>query len=359
MTRVLPTSAAEISPDWLTDVLRQAGFSGLVVRTADLTRIGQNQSFTGGGLYRIGLTFDGPAGKAPESLVAKLSPSDPEQAARFHAANHREVAFYTTLAGQYDLPTPRCYFGRVDAARQASLLLLQDLGDARSVPFAAGLCETDAAAVVDALARVHSTWWNSPQLDGFDGMALLDEFGFSACWGRYRDKVATLLGNVDIPASFFALGDHLAAHWPRIFGDLLARGPVTALHRDVQADNVMFDATGQAVLLDWQIMGQGRGAYDVAYALISSLTPQLRRRAERGLVARYHRALVDAGVADYAIDDCWQDYLRAVVGKVFLTVVATVIFEHGSDHKIAWRRVDLERLLAFCADHEISAQTFA
>ncbi len=358
MMLALPTTAAEITPAWLTDALQAAGLAGVVVSSATLTRIGQDEGFTGGRLYRIGLTYRGMPDRAPMSLVAKLSPSDPVMAAHVYAANCREVMLYTRMVGTTDLAVPRCYFGAADPDGHASLLLLQDLAGARSVPFATGLSTTDAAAVTDALAKIHANWWQSPRLQDLSGMALLDEFGFSRCWARYPDKVADLLGGIEIPATFLDLGDHLVAHQAQVYGDLLERGPLTCLHRDIHADNVMFGAQGEAILLDWQIMGKGRGTYDIGYLLISSLSPDTRLASERNLVLGYHAALEGYGVTEYAADQCWQDYLKSVVGKFFVTVVATVILDNASPHKIAWRKTDLERLLAFCADHQISAKSF-
>ena len=124
----------------------------------------------------------------------------------------------------------------------------------------------------------------------------------------------------------------------------------------------MFEASakhGAAVLLDWQFAGKGRGVYDVAYFLISSIDPAQRRNMERGLVALYHAQLLRAGITDYTLSHCWADYLQSVAGKLLMTVAATVLLDNASPHKQAWRRADLTRLLAFCADHRIAPATFA
>jgi hypothetical protein len=61
--------------------------------------------------------------------------------------------------------------------------------------------------------------------------------------------------------------------------------------------------------------------------------------------------LLQRGVTGYDLDTCWTDYLQSVVGKLFITVVATILLDNSGSAKTAWRRADLERLLAFCADH--------
>ncbi|MES2145198.1 MAG: phosphotransferase, partial [Pseudomonadota bacterium] len=239
MTFALPRSAAEITPDWLTLALRAGGLESVVVAAAMLTRIGQEQSFTGGAVFRISLTWRGPE-RGPDSLVAKLSPPDPGLAAAFFAANCREVAFYDRLAGQGVLPVPRAYFHAADARRNASVILLQDLKDTRAVPFAQGFSAVEAGTAVDALAQVHAAFWQHPGLADFDGMALLRTFDFGACWARFPKAIGAILGDAALPPSFLALGDWLAANQNRVFADLYAQGPVTCLHRDLQADNVVF-----------------------------------------------------------------------------------------------------------------------
>ncbi len=358
MTRHVPKDADEITPDWLTHALRAGGAGDISVTAVKVDRIGQDQGFTGGAIYRIVPDYRA-AGSGPASLVAKLSPADPVLATRFLAANVREVAFYDSVRAQDNLPVPNCHFGAVDPARKASVILLQDLQGLRSVRFATGLSVPDAASLVDALARVHGTWWQHPELADVDAMALLDDFDLADCWARYPAKLARLLTDVRLPRSFMVLVDHLVTNQTRIFGDLAGQGPVTCLHGDTQADNVMFDADGRAILLDWQMTGKGCGTSDIAYALVSSCTPAVRRACERDLVARYHRALCQQGVADYSLTQCWQDYQRGVAGKILMTVVATVLFDTASAHKIAWRRTDLDRLLAFCADHDVGPATLA
>ena len=45
-----------------------------------------------------------------------------------------------------------------------------------------------------------------------------------------------------------------------------------------------------------------------------------RRRHERGIVASYHRALVTAGVGDYTLDNCWDDYVGNLIQAPLIIV---------------------------------------
>ena len=342
MTPAIPEGPQDLTGAWLGAVLGHE--TGPVMGQ----RIGEEAGFTGGGLYRL-TTAEG-------SWVVKLSPSDPATRALLTRANQREVRFYTELSA--GLPVPDCAYGAVDADTGASVVVLQDLAGFRAGDFRAGLSAVETAAVADALADIHAAWWDAAALRGLSGVAMLAEFGFADCWAAYPRAVARLLPEVTLPRAFLALGDHIAAHAEALFSGLLEHGPLTVLHRDCQADNVMFDGDGGAVILDWQLLGKGRGVYDVAYLLISSLQPELRRTIEAEVVRRYHDRLCARGVTGYGFEECWADYRRAVIGKVFLTTVATVLLGNDTAHRRAWRRVDLERLIAFCADHGLGPGDF-
>ena len=93
--------------------------------------------------------------------------------------------------------------------------------------------------------------------------------------------------------------------------------------------------------------------------MASSLEPDVRRGCEDALITRYHRALVEGGVVEYTAAQCRADYGVSVLGRLFITAVATVKLDNTSDHRRAWRRADLTRLLAFVADHRVTADRVA
>lgn len=334
----LPRSVEDISSAWLSRVL------GRAVSVRGVEQIGVDEGFTGGGLYRLRCD--------QETLIAKLSPSDPRLSEDFKAANAREVQFYTQFVQDDRLPVPRCHHGAFDANTGASVLIIEDVGAGRSVPFTAGCSLRDAERVVDALARIHAAFWQAPELVDVQGVETLDEFDFTDVWERYADAVGDVLG-CDVPSSVQKLGDYFAHNRHSVFGRLLDTEPMTLLHRDVQVDNILFHDDTVSIL-DWQFVGKGRGAYDLAYFLISSLDPAVRRGHEKDLLQRYVAGL---GRADYGFEQCWQDYILGVFGKINVTVVATVLLDNTGSHKQAWRRADLDRVVAFCEDHQITPES--
>ena len=81
------------------------------------------------------------------------------------------------------------------------------------------------------------------------------------------------------------------------------------LHGDYRLDNLLFDPGQSWVsVVDWQTLGVGLPARDLAYFTATSLNPQLRPTIEKDLVKDYHRALLGYGVTGYDFDACWRDY---------------------------------------------------
>ena len=74
-------------------------------------------------------------------------------------------------------------------------------------------------------------------------------------------------------------------------------------------------------VVDWQTLGVGLPARDLAYFTATSLTPELRAAIEKDLVDEYHRALRDFGVTDYDRETCWQDYRLGMTQTVLISAL--------------------------------------
>jgi len=86
------------------------------------------------------------------------------------------------------------------------------------------------------------------------------------------------------------------------------------LHGDYRLDNLLFDPGRTRVcVVDWQTLGIGLPARDLAYFTATSLDSQLRPVIEQSLVDDYHLALLGHGVSGYDRDACWRDYRLGVV----------------------------------------------
>ena len=163
MSLPIPEGPDGLTPDWLSAAL------GHAVASVTVTRIGEDEGFTGGALYRLEMP--------DQSLIAKLSPTDPVLRKTFASANAREVNFYREWSN--GLPVPVASFAAIDTETGASIVMMDDLGAARAVPFARGADVRDVEAVLATFARIHAAWWEAPTLSQLSGAAVLKEHSFA------------------------------------------------------------------------------------------------------------------------------------------------------------------------------------
>ena len=94
------------------------------------------------------------------------------------------------------------------------------------------------------------------------------------------------------------------------------------LHGDYRLDNMLFDPDLRRVsVVDWQTLGVGLPARDLAYFTATSLDSQLRASIEEALVDEYHRTLTGYGVADYDRETCWRDYRLGVPQALLISAL--------------------------------------
>ena len=84
------------------------------------------------------------------------------------------------------------------------------------------------------------------------------------------------------------------------------------MHGDAHRGNMYFSG-GKAGLLDWQAVRRGHPARELAYTLITSLTPEDRRATQRDLLNDYRRALAAAGGPLLDGNDMWLRYRQAAL----------------------------------------------
>ena len=311
-----PKDPTELDAAWFTRALRSTGTIGDDVEVARFTaeQIGQGVGILAL-LWRISLAYtDG--GSGPATAVLKLPATAPESR---HVADsfrfyEREVRFYEEAAERTPLRTAARYASSFDEGSGDFVLLMEDLAGRTVHDQVAGCPAGDAERDLRALAAHHAAWWESPELasmpwavrvmDPPNPQALVPALRQS--WPIIESRFADCLRGPMYDA---------AKRMPDVVVPLMERlsePPVTLLHGDHRLDNLFFSADDVATL-DWQIVGRGRGPYDVAYFLSQSIVPEERKRVERDLVGAYHDALVEHGVTGYSFDDCWEDYRLATL----------------------------------------------
>jgi hypothetical protein len=309
MSSPFPRNPAELHPEWLTMVLRTDG----VLHDAQIVALEVSEDVgkgAAGQLVRASLTYDREEPGAPQSVIAKFSSTDAavRDFMQRIGAYEREVRFYRTIAGSYDLPAPHCYFGQLNVTSGDMLLLLEDLDHMRCGSTATGCSLPDAALAIDAIASIHTRLWQAPALQGWKLPRERTEFLQQWYHGQQGPFLATFGSHVpDVLLPTIAqLGDLLP--------DLLAsinRPPQTLIHMDYHLDNIFFSTspdTTNARIIDWGLCASGRGGYDLAYLLGVCLTTHDRRINEMALLQRYHATLLQDGVQDYPFEQCQADY---------------------------------------------------
>jgi hypothetical protein len=107
------------------------------------------------------------------------------------------------------------------------------------------------------------------------------------------------------------------------------------LHGDYRLDNMLFDpARTRVSIVDWQTLGVGLPARDLAYFTATSLNSQLREAIQEDLVTEYHRALAKFGVTDYDPETCWRDYRLGVLQAPLISALGfafAAATERGDD----------------------------
>lgn len=166
---MIPNRVEELTPEWLTEALRSGGVLGAGARvvSVEAERLGEGAGFIGQ-LFRLRLTYEGDAGDAPATLIAKTPTLDEgsRAVALMYGLYEREYRFYKELAAEIAFRTPRCYYADGDADTARYILLLEDMGaHGTAGDQVAGCTAEQAHLALRELARHHAQWWRSPRLD--------------------------------------------------------------------------------------------------------------------------------------------------------------------------------------------------
>jgi hypothetical protein len=352
MTPVLER-IADLSPSWLTEALRQAGFT-VTVADVEVHAIGTGQMANS---FRLRPTYVGDQGSAPATVVAKLAAGDLAARQRVADGFRKEVGFYAKVVHTVDVRAPQCWYWAITEDGTDFTLLLEDIFAARPGVQVDGCSLEQAKAAVTNLAALHAPRWNDESLFDLEFVARADE------------PSAAFLGDIFATATeqfverFDALDKEEITTLRRaaqVIGNwVLARPtPFSITHGDYRLDNLMFPPTGsEVVALDWQTTNAGPPARDLSYFLGTSLQPQVRKANEASLVAAYHDELTRRGVTGYSADECFDDYrlgqlqgpLITVLGAIYATAQRS---QPGDDMFVSMAKrscaaiVDLESILA-------------
>jgi hypothetical protein len=327
----IPTGADDLTPGWLTSVLR-GSFDGRVT-AVDKTPVGTGQIADS---VRVALTWD-PPGAGPASIVCKVTTASEtsKRAAMATRTYEVEVGFYNHLAPTVAVRCPQCWWAGHDPATGAYGVVLEDLAPAVQGDQVAGCSVDDAALALDEAALLHGSRW-------------ADEKLFSLPWlgntGATGGGMANFVSAV-LPGFLDRYGDRLSPDVvalcqrfaPKASGyGIVEDQPRTVVHGDFRNDNLMFGLE-RVCVLDWQTVSIGHALSDVSYFLGGSLLPDDRAKHEGDLVRQYVDRLRATGV-DIAWDDAWRGYRRFAFGGMVMAIIASMLVtrtDRGDDMFVA------------------------
>ncbi len=320
--------AADVTPDWLTRVLRRAGAlaDGASVRSFATAPIGTGQMAD---TTRFTLTLDEP-GAGPASVVGKFASADDQSRGTGLAlrAYEVEVRFYQEVAARIGARVPTTYLAEVEPETGWFTLVMEDIAGAVQGDQIAACTPDIAGSVLAEMAGLHAPCWESPTLETLEWLNRStpesDEFlvamvssllpGFLE---RYADELAP--EHQDVCRLF-------AEHLPTYLR--LRGGPRTASHGDFRLDNLLFQpGDPRPVVVDWQTVGWAGASVDVAYFIGGCLSTEDRRAHEQDLLARYHEALCQRGVRDYSLEQLRADARRDSFAGLLMAIVASMVVQ--------------------------------
>jgi hypothetical protein len=338
-----PTKSSDVTARWLTEQVGKAvGAVALSAASLDGTTGTTDRR-------RLVVEWD-QAGKAaglPANLFVKSSPLTAKNRVMVAALDMavNEVKFYQQAAAELDGIVPKAWFSYAGVGARF-LIVLDDLVAQGATPYAlADRCEVDhARGLVDAFARLHAQFWESPRFTS--------DLSWAKTWStRPGNKVLKLFYSrgrrgalrLDRPeetaavrAVAAALDEHIDAYYREF-----EVGPLTLLHGDSHLGNTYSMPDGRSGLLDWQVVWRGPGLREVTYWMTAGLDPDIRRKHERELLERYLEGLRAGGVENVpSPDDAYQRY-RLFAAEAWDATAMTIAWpglQAQENAEAAWRR---------------------
>lgn len=323
----IPRRPTDLTAEWLTGALSAEGHH-VRIDDVDVTPVGTGQTAA---TYRITPAYADKPENLPDTFIVKLPAQDDALRAVLALGYRSEIAFYDRIAHRMTVPTPHCFYRDITSDGSDFVLMLADQAPAAQGDQIRGASSAQARASVTALAGLHGPSWCDPTWLDLAEAAMpkpgdrAAAEGLGAVCRMAADKVLDGLGprlSADDRALLTEAMDAV--------GDWLIHAPArySLVHGDYRLDNLLFHTDdGGVTVVDWQTVGVGLPARDLAYFIATGLHPETRATDERALVDDYRNALARQGVTDYDHETCWEDYrfgmiqaaLTPTLGYMFAT----------------------------------------
>ncbi len=315
-------SPGDVTTDWLTDVLKHAGYdaqvAGFTQRNVGTGQVGQN--------VRFEITYA--SGEGPASMVGKFASDDPVSRQTGIAVNDylKEVLFYQQLQSTVDITTPKIYFSAINLQQPDDfVLMMEDLSPAVQGDQLAGCSADHANLAIQELAGLAGPrwcdkslkqleWLAPPQVAGADANALWHMF-YPGFIERYESRIAQ---------EHLKLIERYSERASASNASSSESEPFTLVHIDYRLDNMMFGGPYPVAIVDWS-PSLGSGGADAAYFMGTGMEAELRSKDEQHIIRDYHSRLLSYDIDNYDFDACWRDYRKSSFAGLSMAVIASMI----------------------------------
>jgi tRNA A-37 threonylcarbamoyl transferase component Bud32 len=303
-----PTRPEGLTKEWLADKL------GVSVNGFYVNPLGE-------GVGVIGLvcrvTLDSPDG--PATVIAKFAATAEEnrEIANTYSMYLREYRFYSQLAENIPINSPRCYYSEYNHSTNEFVLLLEEIQGYRLGDQVTGCSIDEAQLVIESLAALHRSTWlvgDETEIDRHNSPAQIQgmTMGFDMGWPAVREKFPDI-----VTEEIFKLGMSLGIKVEPLLAKVCS-APHCLAHGDLRLDNVFF-GENEIVLVDFQAICKSAPEHDLAYFVTQSLKPDVRNA--RDWVAIYHELLTSEDI-EYTLEQCRARYQQCAL--YFLCYAAVI-----------------------------------
>lgn len=314
------TNIEQITPEWLTNCLRQRGVlpSGQVVTISGLQ---EETVLSVVGRMDVKYSQDAPS-TAPKSLFLKTGVSEDAENEDWIG----EVSFYKTIASSIPSVTVPCYDAAYVANPARFHILLDDFTSSHQrIKWPLPATQDQYLQMIDCLSDLHSAWWNHPRL-GVDIQTRFTETkldNWISVWEQQLAHFYDELGDRLLPGRKKLYEMVLHPLLARLLERRKSQTHYTIAHQDAHPYNFLFpnDTLNHTTsLVDWATWDMEVGARDLAYLIALHCFPEQRLSIERPLLQHYHNRLLEKGIADYSWEQLWEDYRLFVAWNLFVPV---------------------------------------
>lgn len=336
---ILITSPDQINPDWLTQRLREGGCLPYF-RVRDIRLLHSRESDSAI-LHTLRLRFSdiSVTRTLPDTAVLKVCHAG-------HPLADREVTFYGRLLpelkqsyGDIELSICNCYDAFYDIDADQSHVLLAGLLDSyKGQSEANPPSRRHFAQLADALARIHTCFWEDKRLGHTLGISL-GEWGLDAGLARQREGYERFLADrmIRLDSAQRAAFDMVVGKMPADFRERRLSGRnQTIIHGNLEPANLHY-SHHDCRILDWKHWRLGLAAEDLANMIAFHWIPAKRRFEEPRFLQRHWGEMRRCGLRDYTYEAFLRDY-RIAVGTRLGEMIGSWRIEDWRDGK--WQRWD-------------------